>query len=562
MDEPTFRAPGPGRWELDHSHAAGGATPIYQWLMRESFPSAFRRIFREFGVAADTMDTAFVHGFTYTRLRPLFGADRQSVKAPPPGVLKLLGRLHPELRRRERAAATTLRDRPWRQVVAQWHAELRPQLEAANLAFQDVDVAGLDDDALAAHVEDLLRHARECCEQHFYLHGFDLGPLGLLIHEAKGWGLLTADVLPALVGASPSTSAPRAALGRIREAVAEAGATPATLDELRAVSPEVAEAVDRYVRFRGHVLYTRYDLDGQTLLETPDVLLATVLHGRDAGEGGPDPAELAGALRSRVPADRRARFDDLLAEARAAMDLRDDNGPNTIEWPLGLLRRGLLEAGRRLAATGRLADPEHALELAPEEVAPLVRDGRGPSPEEVAARAERRLREKALDPPLTLGPPQAEPPLDALPPNLGRMVGVVRCVTQELGVADRERVAPSDPLVGAGVGSAAFVGRARVALSPEDAIATLEPGEVLVTRTTSPAFNLVLTLVGGLVTTEGGPMSHAAVLARELGFPAVVGASGALTIPDGSLVEVDPVSGRVKVVDTAGEAPVPDPAPA
>jgi phosphohistidine swiveling domain-containing protein len=44
-------------------------------------------------------------------------------------------------------------------------------------------------------------------------------------------------------------------------------------------------------------------------------------------------------------------------------------------------------------------------------------------------------------------------------------------------------------------------------------------------------------------------MSHAAVLARELGIPAVIGASGALTIADGALVEVDPVAGVVRVID-------------
>ena len=60
---------------------------------------------------------------------------------------------------------------------------------------------------------------------------------------------------------------------------------------------------------------------------------------------------------------------------------------------------------------------------------------------------------------------------------------------------------------------------------------------------------MVLSLVGGLVTAEGGPMSHAAVLSRELGIPAVVGAPGAMeAIPDGSRVEVDPVKGMVRVL--------------
>ncbi|HUF33925.1 MAG TPA: PEP-utilizing enzyme [Acidimicrobiales bacterium] len=557
MHDATFTAPGAGQWELDRSHGLGGATPICQWLLGESCEVAFRRLFREFGVAADTMSMEFVNGFMYTRLRPLFGADKQSTKAPPTLVLKILGRLHPELRRRDRAAARTLDERPWRQAIANWHAELRPQIEACNLAFQDVDLATIDDVALADHLVALLAHCREGFERHFYLHGFDLGPLGLLIYDAKGWGLPTTEVLQALVGASPSTSAPREALARIRREVDAAGASPSTLDELRAVSPAVAAALDDYLRYRGHVLYTRYDIDGLTLVETPEVLLATILHGRADDGTGPDPAAVADSLRERVPAEHRDRFDDLLAEARAAMDLRDDNGPTTVEWPMGLLRLGLLEAGRRLAASGRIQVPDHILELEPGEVDALVRRGEGPGAAALAARAERRRFEMTLDPPMTLGPPQAEPPLDALPENLGRMVAMVQAIIEELGMAERDD-ASADPLRGVGIGSVAYRGRARVALSPEDAIASLEPGDVLVTRTTSPAFNLVLTLVGGLVTAEGGPMSHAAVLARELGFPAVVGVPGALeAIPDGSLVEVDPSSGRVSVVDLATEEPAP-----
>jgi phosphoenolpyruvate synthase/pyruvate phosphate dikinase len=74
---------------------------------------------------------------------------------------------------------------------------------------------------------------------------------------------------------------------------------------------------------------------------------------------------------------------------------------------------------------------------------------------------------------------------------------------------------------------------------------------VLVVPYTTPAYNVVLPLAGAIVTVEGGPLSHAAVLARELGLPAVVGVVGALTLPDGALVEVDATAGRVSVVDRA-----------
>ena len=84
---------------------------------------------------------------------------------------------------------------------------------------------------------------------------------------------------------------------------------------------------------------------------------------------------------------------------------------------------------------------------------------------------------------------------------------------------------------------------------PEQAIDRLRHGEVLVVPCTTPAYNAVLVLAGAIVTADGGPLSHAAVLARELGISAVVGARGAMTdIPDGALIDVDPVLGEVRIV--------------
>jgi pyruvate,water dikinase len=104
------------------------------------------------------------------------------------------------------------------------------------------------------------------------------------------------------------------------------------------------------------------------------------------------------------------------------------------------------------------------------------------------------------------------------------------------------------PMAGTGIGTQPYRGRARRADTPEDAIAELEPGDVLVVPYTTPAYNTVLPLAGAIVTAEGGALSHAAVLARELGISAVVGVSGAMSVPDGATVEVDPVAGLVRVL--------------
>src|SRR5205814_348463 len=81
-----------------------------------------------------------------------------------------------------------------------------------------------------------------------------------------------------------------------------------------------------------------------------------------------------------------------------------------------------------------------------------------------------------------------------------------------------------------GVGGHSYTGRARVARTPEDALATLEPGDVLVTPMTTPAYNAVLPLAGALVVEEGGALCHAAVIARELDIPTLVGVGDALTL--------------------------------
>jgi pyruvate,water dikinase len=53
---------------------------------------------------------------------------------------------------------------------------------------------------------------------------------------------------------------------------------------------------------------------------------------------------------------------------------------------------------------------------------------------------------------------------------------------------------------------------------------------------------------------EGGLLCHAAVMARELGIPSVIGCHEAMTaIADGDLVEVDPAAGRVRIVERAAE---------
>jgi pyruvate,water dikinase len=478
----------------------------------------------------------------YTRTVPLVGGNRTTTKLPPLWLLKLASRLHPEFRRRTRAAVRALAEPPGPAIVRRWRAEIKPSVTACNQAFAAVQLDALDDEALAAHCRRLMDHLLEMTELHFWLHGYDLGPIARYVALTSSLSIPTADAVKALAGASPSTVEPRAQLAAIR---AEVGAArPTTLAELRSCSPEATRLLDAYLAERGHMLVTRYDIDGLTLAELPETVFDTIMRAEDVtADAGGAAIETVRAL---VPADRRSEFDDRLSEARAVMDMRDDNGPTVFEQPAGLLRLALLEVGNRLVARGAAERAEHALELDHDEVVPLLTAGRGPTMAELVRRAAERRADAALDPPVTLGPVEPVPPADVLPGPLAVFAITVQVALIELGMLGPDL--SRDGLTGTGIGSTPYRGRVRRSSSPEEAFESMEPGDVLVVRATSPAFNAILSIAGAVVTADGGPLSHAAVLARELGIAAVVGAHGALDLPDGALVEVDPVAGVVRLL--------------
>jgi pyruvate,water dikinase len=92
-------------------------------------------------------------------------------------------------------------------------------------------------------------------------------------------------------------------------------------------------------------------------------------------------------------------------------------------------------------------------------------------------------------------------------------------------------------------------GRARVVLDPLDPRG-LGPGDVLVAPITDPSWTPLFVPAEAVVVDVGAEMSHAIIVARELGIPAVVSVTGATrSIPDGALLEVDGDTGVVKVLE-------------
>ena len=89
-------------------------------------------------------------------------------------------------------------------------------------------------------------------------------------------------------------------------------------------------------------------------------------------------------------------------------------------------------------------------------------------------------------------------------------------------------------------------GEARVVAGLDD-FDRFRDGDVLVCRTTSPAWMPLLTRASAVVTEAGGVLAHAAIVARELGIPAVVAAPDAMSVlAVAGVVEVDGDEGEVR----------------
>jgi len=478
-----FERPGPGGWMLLGDHFPGALTMEYQRLYAETCPPGMAAYMERYGVLARTLDVAFVHGHLYIAPVPIVG-PREMRRPPPRAMVWLIARDHHAFRRRTRAAKRTLVERPWRQASARWFEAERAEWAQRNRSIQDVDPSSLNDHDLRMHLQACRANVVAGYRRHFELHGDDLLPVGLFLARCAEMGIDAATASRALVGS--------------------------TSDDIAVDDPDPWQLV------------TGYDLDSLTWCELDNVK-------QPGQEARPPPLD----LRPLVPEEHHDELARLVDDARAAVPLRDDNGVFTGAWPMGLLRRAMLEAGRRIT----LHESSHAIELTVDELDQRLRGETAPSAEDAASRADARTTNSARTAPPSLGPEFAIPPLSALPRPLA-LIGAA-----QLAAADNMTDRGAAPI---GVGDRCYTGRALVIEDPGEAFDLIEPGDVIITRATSPTWNVLLGYAGALVTTTGGLLSHAAVLARELGIPALIGDRGALQrITTGTLVTVDPKAGTV-----------------
>jgi pyruvate,water dikinase len=115
---------------------------------------------------------------------------------------------------------------------------------------------------------------------------------------------------------------------------------------------------------------------------------------------------------------------------------------------------------------------------------------------------------------------------------------------------DEREAGEETTVTGLGVSPGVVEGTARVVLDP--GFADVEPGEILVSPTTDPSWSSIMFISVALVVDIGGFLSHAAIVARELGIPCVVNTiHGSRTIRTGDHIRVDGGAGTVEILKRA-----------
>jgi pyruvate,water dikinase len=538
MTAEAFEPPGPGTWALDPVHFPRPVTHYWMEMHPEPFLRGTSEFCEYYGLLLDHIEYQYVNTFGYSQRVPVS---------------------EDQVPQRIQRAQEVLDGKLWRDQLQVWDEQFKPESIKVHRELQSVDPDSLSDDELIAYLTRCREHHAEMIFQHMRFTGAATIAIGDLLAHADEWaGVAPHEVLAMMEGTAPVSAGASHELKQViatvsgdpaaRELLESDGDPAETLEQLRSLDSEAGRAVSAYLDLVGFRLLDGFDIGGRYALEMPDSLLRAMRATVEAGDTGEaDVDQRIADIREQIPDEHQEQFDELLEEARAMYRIRDERGVFSDIWASGIMRRAALAAGRRMAERGRIHDAEHFVDADIEEMRQIIAGTNGPSADELAERHKFRTSHTSKDAPVFLGPPP-EPPPDpsGLPPGIARVMRAVGTSMDAL-FGSSEEAHDEDMLRGLPASGGVYEGPARLVSGPSE-FDRIQQGDILVTQSTTEAFNILLPLLGGIVTDSGGLLSHSAIVAREYGIPGVVGTRDATDrIPDGETIRVDGDAGEVRV---------------
>lgn len=311
------------------------------------------------------------------------------------------------------------------------------------------------------------------------------------------------------------------------------------IEQAIVAAPAFARSYQAYLERFGERCIDELKLESATLHDDPLPLLRSV--GRLAAQPEkPLPATAAlheealeralAALRGRPV--QRLIFNWVLGNARRGVRNRENlRFARTLVF--GRARRIFRELGRRFRELGLLADADDIFYLEVDEI--LGYSEGSATCGDLAGLAV--LRKRAFAAYRAASPP----------PGRIESRGSVYQGRQAAIAPDHANAVQLDDQSRRGTGCCPGLVRGRVRVVSDPRAITLEPGEILVAARTDPGWIVLFPVAAGLLVERGSLLSHAAIVARELGLPTVVGLDGVTNwLADGDLVELDGASGVVR----------------
>jgi rifampicin phosphotransferase len=544
-DFPVAFEPGEERllWDRDRTHFPQQMTPLEADVVGTLLSRGMSHAFERYRVPVAGARARAFHGWHYSAIVPLDAAPE-------------------DLAARAQESEAAMRDAIGR-LQAAWDDEWLPEIRAHLAAMEAVDPRAVPStvglvDVLESHWE----HMERLWELHFEI----VFPAYVAVSEFEDLyrELFESDGLDAyrLLGGLPTRTFDvgrdlwRLSRVAVRSpAVTQVLATAAAADvpaELAAV-PEgraLLAELDAHLAVYGHRTAT-WGLATRSFVEDPTPVLKVLKDYATRPDADSPERELERQAREReaAVADARERlrgypgpivaeFEAMLEAAQVGIVLTEDHGFWIDAYAVSLVRDLLSEMSRRLVVDGILDDPDDVLMLTYDDLRVAALDLAWTDPRTLVAERRAALAAYAhVSAPKLLGTLPGGPRPDS---PLIRMAA-------KFATPPAKASAPDE--VNGYAGSAGrATGVARVVRSLADA-ERLAPGEVLVAETTAPPWTPLFAVAAAIVTDTGGALSHSAVVAREYGIPAVVGAGDATAvIRDGDVVEVDGAGGVVRIV--------------
>ena len=477
----------------------------------------------------------------------------------------------------------------WSELYGKWRAKMEAlirelgELRVPDLPEYEPDEVAFGDDRNTAFYEVLdayvraLRLGDMMWQHHFEFLLLGYGAYGTFVEFCKGHlpDIPDQHIAQMVAGIDVLLFRPDAELRRLARLAIETevdsafvqGRTPAEIDAELARSDagkswlaELEKVKDPWFNMAtGDGLYHYY----HSWLDDPSIPYAALIghiSALNAGEQIDRPTEeivrerdrLASEYGALLDDESRMSFNDLLNLSRTVFPYVEEHKFFCDYWFLTRWWNKIREFGALLTRNGFLEDVEDVFQLSRYEVGSALDElvltwatggvALGPKhwPPIVARRKEilKKLGEWTPPPAIGVTPEAVTDPMTIM------LWGVTTERVQEWA---RQQVGGS-VLNGAAASPGVVEGVARVVSSP-DQIGDVRNGEILVCGSTSPAWAPIFSKIGATVTDVGGVMSHAAIVAREYGLPAVVGTGRATSeIRTGQKIRVDGTEGTVTLV--------------